>query len=64
MCHLFLENQAKIMYKITEKDCYGEKSKLFNSSFAYSMPNTYIHVQGVAIRKGNPNLASYCMCGN
>jgi hypothetical protein len=24
----FLESQGKVMYNITEKDCYGEKSKL------------------------------------
>ena len=27
-----LESQAKVMYNITEKDCYGEKSKLLDSS--------------------------------
>ncbi len=31
--HIILESQAKVMYKITEKDCYGERSKLLHPLF-------------------------------
>jgi hypothetical protein len=31
----FIESQRKVMYNITEEDCYGEKSKSSRDSVAY-----------------------------